>query len=175
MAVLTVRFLLTQDELPQPTVLFSGSTISTQHLAFPGISRSYGARSLLFNRSVSLVSYNRFGSMKSVVALNGSSQCTGLLSSKTGPRSKLAGAALGLLECFGEYARTLGRCSGNASGARDGGFWRELPISLPLPPRSMYCNPSADTSAHKIRGRECSDVLHEIRPPRSANASRFAG
>jgi hypothetical protein len=162
---LTMRFLLTQDELLQPTVLFSDSMISTQHLSFPRISRSYGARSLLFTRPVLLVSYNRSRSMKSVVALNGSSQCTGRLSSKTGPRSKIAGAALGLLECFSEYARTLDRCSGNASEARGGGFWRELPISLPPPSRSMYCNRSTDTSAHRIRGRACSEVLHEIRPP----------
>jgi hypothetical protein len=162
---LTMRFLLTQDELPQPAVLFSGSMISTQHLPFPRISRSYRARSLLCNRTVLLISYNRSGYTKSVVALNGSSQRTGQHSSKTGPRSKLAGAALGLLEHFGEYARALGRCSGNDSGVRDGGFWRGLPISHPLPLRSMYCNRAADTSAHRIRSRACSEVLHEIRPP----------
>lgn len=162
---LTMRFLLSQDELPQPAVLSSGSMTSTQQLSFPGILRSGGARSLLHDRSVSLVSYGRSGSLKLVVALNGSSQCTGLFSSKAGPTLKLAGAALQSLEYFGEYARTLGRRSGSASRARDNGSRRGLPTLFPLPPRSMYCYRSTDTPAHRIRGRACSDVLHEIRPP----------
>jgi hypothetical protein len=162
---LTMRFLLTQDELPRPAVLFSGSMISIQHLPFPRISRPHGERSLVFNRSVSLVSYNRSGSMKSVLALSGSSQRTGRLSSKTGLRSKLAGAALRLLEYPSDCARTLDGCSGNSSVALHGEFVRQLPISFPPSPRSMYSNRSADTSANRNCGRACSEVLRGIRPP----------
>ena len=165
----SVHFLLTRDELPLPAVLCHDSIIPAPQLSCATISRSSGAQSSLCERDSLMPHLHAHRCMNSAVALDIPSLNAQRFSFHSTTGLKRADAALRLLQHLGgSHARTLTTFSGSAPALSDNGSSWKHPISPPLSPQSIYCNPSVETSVCRVHGRLHSEPLHGLAPAQNA-------